>query len=185
MPNTNPVTLIEKRSLPVSMRGYDRKATDELFDRLATMVKTLVAERDAAHMRADELEGRAAAVQQREQEITEALLVASRVRGESEREAKEKADESLRAAQGNAERLLAEAREQASAFEQEARNVEQLAARVRQQLVGYLESLLGKIERHDADFGSLVEDLKRRTSGVTGGERVAGAAAEDGPTAQN
>jgi cell division septum initiation protein DivIVA len=176
VPETNPLTLIEKRSLPVSMRGYDRKATDEPFERLAATTKALVAERDAARARADELESRAAAVQQREQEITEALLVASRVRSESERDAKE-----------SAERLIGEAQERATAFEQEARNVEQLALRVRQELVDYLESLLGKIERHDADFGSIVEELMQRTSGVSSSARVEPVAgtADDGPTAKS
>ena len=64
--------------------------------------------------------------------------------------------------------------------------MEQLAARVRQQLVDYLESLLGKIERHDADFGSIVEDLMQRTGGVSGGvDSLAGTTADDEPTAQS
>lgn len=162
MTEHDPIALIESRTLPTSVRGYDRNATDRLFEELKRLVAAIVAQRDTAQTRAQEFESRVAALEQRESEITEALVVASRVRAESEQEGKQKADELIRAAEAEAERLVGHARTSARTFEHDARNAQQLAARARKELTTYLESLLAEVERRGTDFDSVVHDLVKR-----------------------
>ncbi len=168
MAEQTPITLIEQRSLPTSMRGYDKAATDKLLEQLKASLQTLLGERNAAQARVQEFEGRVASIEQREKEIAEALIVAARVREQSEQEGAAKAEEKIHEAQAEAERLLAHARSSASRFEHEARDAEQLAVRARQQLTSFLEGVLGEIERRGSDLGSVVHDLVSRI-GETGG----------------
>jgi cell division septum initiation protein DivIVA len=147
----NPTAPIEKQAFPVVFRGYDRKAVDGKFAELKTAVAALASERDAAKARVQELEGRFEALEQREKEITDALVVASRVRADSERDAK-----------AEAEKILSDARSRMSALEQEVRDTEQLAARTRGQLTSFLESTLSEIERRGSGMGSAVDDLVKR-----------------------
>ena len=147
----NPTAPIEEQAFPVAFRGYDRKAVDGKFAELKTAVAALASERDAAKARVQELEGRFEALQQREKEITEALVVASRVRADSERDAK-----------AEAEKILGDARSKMRALEQEVRDTEQLAARTRGQLTSFLESTLSEIERRGSGVGSAVDDLVKR-----------------------
>jgi cell division septum initiation protein DivIVA len=193
MTENDPLELIEQHSLPVAFRGYDRKTTDGLFDQLKTTLATVESERAVAHARVGELESRLKAVQEREKEITEALLLASRVRGESEREGKElkakyereaealgaaskqAADERLRAAAAEADKILGEARSRAREFQQEARDAEQIAVRARGQLIAFLESVLAEIERRGTDLGSALQEIVERdgAAGRSGGVRLA------------
>ena len=174
MTENTPIKLIDERSLPIAFRGYDRKATDGLFDELKTILTTLLSERGVAQARVEELESRLPAVQEKEKEITEALIVASRVRADSEREGKElkakyerEAEARLQAAAAEAEKILGEAKSRAHAFEQQARDAEQLGVRAREQLTTFLESLLTEIERRGTDLGSAVQELVER-AGETG-----------------
>jgi cell division septum initiation protein DivIVA len=162
MTEQTPITLIEKRSLPTARKGYDRAATDKLFEDLKASMSTLISERNAAQSRVQEFESRLAALEEREREITEALIVASRVRDQSEQEGKVKADATIQEAHAEAERIVADARSSAGRFEQEARDAELLAVRARQQLTTFLQSLLGEIERRGSDLGSVVQDLVKR-----------------------
>ncbi len=162
MTEQTPITLIEKHSLPTAMRGYDKAATDKLLDELKASLQTLITERNAGQARVQEFESRVSSLEQREKEITEALVVASRVREQSEQESKAKAEERIHEANAEAERIMSEARSSASRFEQEARDIEQLAVRARQQLTSFLESLLSEIERRGSDIGSVVHDLVSR-----------------------
>ena len=167
MTEQTPITQIEQRSLPTALRGYDRSATDKLFEDLKTSLTTLISERNVAQARVQEFENRLATLEEREKEIAEALVVASRVREQSEQEGQAKAEERIREAHAEAERIVADARSSASRFAQEAQHAEQLAVRARQQLTSFLESLLTEIERRGSDLGSVVHDLVKRV-GETG-----------------
>jgi cell division initiation protein len=178
--------LIEERSLPTALRGYDRSATDDFLSKLEESVKSVLSERGEAQMRVAELERRIAESRENEKEITEALVVASRVRAESEREgmelkakytreakaitaeSKRKTDEIVRAAEAEAKKVLEAAKVKARELEQEIRDAEQLAVQTRAKLTTFLESLLAEIER-GGDLGSAVDELFAR----------AGDAAED------
>jgi cell division initiation protein len=173
MTEQTPITQIEQRSLATAMRGYDKAATDKLLEELKASLQTLIAERNAAQARVQEFESRITSLEEREKQITEALVVASRVREQSEQESKAKAEETILQANAEAERIVSEARSSAARFEQETRDVEQLAVRARQQLTRFLESLLAEIERGGSDLGSVVHDLVSRigeTSRSPGGE---------------
>jgi cell division initiation protein len=174
MTEQTPITQIDQRSLPTSLRGYDRAATDKLFEELKASLSTLISERNVAQARVQEFESRLATLEEREKEIAEALVVAGRVREQSEQEGKARAEDRIRDAEAEAERIVADARSSASRFEQEAQHAEQLAARARQQLTSFLESLLTEIERRGNDLGSVVHDLVRRVgeTGRAAGERL-------------
>src|SRR6188472_3232140 len=121
MTEKTPITQIEQHSLPTAMRGYDKAATDKLLNELKASLQTLITERNGAQVRAQEFESRVSSLEQREKEIAEALVVASRVREQSEQESKAKAEERIHEANAEAERIMSEARSSASRFEQEAR----------------------------------------------------------------
>jgi cell division septum initiation protein DivIVA len=179
----------ERSSLPVVMRGYDRSATDELLGKLEGGLRSILTEHSDAQLRLAELEERVAAGREQEQAITEALVVAARVRAESEREGKElkatyvreaeavkaesaqQAEEIVRAAEVEAERIVEDARLKARGFEQEIRDAEQLAEQTRARLTSFLESLLAEIERRGADLASAVDDLLVRAGDAAKGGR--------------
>jgi cell division septum initiation protein DivIVA len=174
MTEQTPITLIDNRGLPTARKGYERAATDKLLDELKASLMTLISERDAAQARVQEFESRLGALEEREKEIAEALVVAARVREQSEQEGKARAEDWIRDAEAEAERIVADARSSASRFEQEAQHAEQLAVRARQQLTSFLESLLAEIERRGSDLGSVVHDLVTRVgeTGRAAGERL-------------
>jgi cell division septum initiation protein DivIVA len=140
-------------SLPTARKGYDRAATEELVGALKGSLA-------AAQARVAELERTLDENREREQEITEALVVAARVRAESEREA----DELKARARAEADAIVEEARAKTSGFEREARDAEELAERARAKLTAFLQTLLARIGPQGSGLGSPVEDLLTRAS---------------------
>jgi cell division septum initiation protein DivIVA len=194
MPSDDITKLLKERSLPVVMRGYDRKATDDLLNKVEAGLKSLLSEHSDAQARVIGMEKRVAEARKREEAVTEALSVAARVRADSEREGNEikskyvreaesiaaegkrKADEALRAAQAQAEKIFEDARLRARGLEQEIRDAEQIAERTRARLTSFLESLLGDIEHRGADLAAAVDDLFARAgdAGESGRARPPG-----------
>ena len=213
-------------SLPIVRRGYDRDATDRLLAELRTAVGRLKGEREDARderdraraerdeARAERDEARAELVdartqaaelerklddgREREKEIADALVVASRVRAESEREGQEliatyeeqgaaitaesekKAAEIVSAAEVEAEKIVADAKLEIRHLDQQVRDAEQLAVEAQARLTAFLESLLTEIERRGTEDVTAVEvllarasDAARRRRGRTAGEREA------------
>jgi cell division septum initiation protein DivIVA len=114
-------------ALPTVRRGYDREATDELLSALRGNLATANIERDEARKRVDDLEQQLAGSRMRESEITEALLVASRVRDDAEREGTElkaryeqEAEATLSASEQKAAETVAAAEQEAEATRTEA-----------------------------------------------------------------
>jgi cell division septum initiation protein DivIVA len=189
MPSDDLTKLLKERSLPVVLRGYDRKATDDLLSALEAGLKSVLSEYGDAQLRVVEMEKRVAEARKREEAVTEALAVAGRVRADSEREgnelkakyvreaeslkadSKRKADETLRAAEAQAEKIVEDARLRARGLEQEIRDAEQIAERTRARLTSFLQSMLGDIERRGADLASAVDDLFARAGKAGEGER--------------
>jgi cell division septum initiation protein DivIVA len=190
MPSDDITKLLKERSLPVVLRGYDRKATDDLLNKVEAGLKSLLSEHSDAQARVIGMEKRVAEARKREEAVTEALAVAARVRADSEREGNEikakyvreaesiategkrKADEALRAAQAQAEKIFEDARLRARGLEQEIRDAEQIAERTRARLTSFLESLLGDIERRGADLAAAVDDLFARAGEAGAGGRA-------------
>jgi cell division septum initiation protein DivIVA len=145
--------------LPVVRRGYERDAADALFDEIEGRLTAALAERDGAAARVAELEKELAEANARKHAVVEALALASRVRSESERDAmdakeqsmrkaealqsesKLQADEIVQAAEADAERILEEARAKSGNLEHELRGAEQLAEQTQAQLTAFLRSL--------------------------------------------
>jgi cell division septum initiation protein DivIVA len=190
MPSDDITKLLKERSLPVALRGYDRKATDDLLNKVEAGLKSLLSEHSDAQARVIGMEKRVAEARKREEAVTEALAVAARVRADSEREGNEikakyvreaesiategkrKADEALRAAQAQAEKIFEDARLRARGLEQEIRDAEQIAERTLARLTSFLESLLGDIERRGADLAAAVDDLFARAGEAGAGGRA-------------
>ena len=186
-------------SLPTARRGYDRDATDKLLAELRASAGQLVGERDDAcaerdRVRAELAEARALVAEleqklddgrDREKEITDALVVASRVRAESEREGQElkakykeqgaaitaeagkKAADIVSAAGAKAEKILANSRVRIRRVENEVREAEQLAVEARARLTTLLESLLAEIEPREAEDASAADVLLVRAREAT------------------
>ena len=160
MASDEPSEVGNEISLPTARKGYDRAATDELVGRLKGSLAAALSERDQAQARVAELERTLDENREREQEITEALVVAARVRAESEREA----DELKAQARAEADAIVEEARAKTSGFEREARDAEELAERARAKLTAFLQTLLARIGPQGSGLGSPVEDLLTRAS---------------------
>ena len=164
MTTDDPLHLLEERALPTARRGYDKTATDELLGKLRASLAALISARDAAEARAAELEQKLRERAEREREVTEALVVAARVRSESEREAEE-----IRArAKTEADAIVEEARSKTSGFEREAREAEELAKRARAELTSFLQALLSKVASPGANLESPVDDLLNRAGEAAG-----------------
>jgi cell division septum initiation protein DivIVA len=135
--------------------------------------------------RVAELERRIAAGEEREQAVIDALVVASQVRTESERErqqlrtryaregeavlneAKERADEIVKAAAAEADKIVEEARSKLDDFDQRIRDADQLTRMIHAHMTSFLQSMLAEVKRRSADSGSVVTDLLARA-----GEKV-------------
>ena len=198
MPTEDLIMLIRDRALPVVRRGYDQTATDDLLGRLEEGLRSVLSTYAGAQARLVELEKRIAEGREREQEITEALVVAARVRAESEKEGEKvkadylreaeaietesqrKADSILNAAEERAKEIVTEARLKARGYEQEIRETEQLAEETRVRLASFLESMLEEIQRRGTDLSSTLDDLLVRTGESAGadGGRVPGSTGE-------
>ena len=74
------------------MRGYDRAETDELLGKLEEGLEATLLRHAASLARVGELERRIAEGQGREEAVTEALVLATQIRADSEREGKELKD---------------------------------------------------------------------------------------------
>ncbi len=131
------------------------------------------------------LERRISEGQEREEAVTEALVVATQIKTDSEREgqgikdtyrregeamteeARQKAGEIVREAEAQAESMLQGARLKMHGFQQEIRDTEQLAVEARGRLRGFLESLLAEIEPRGSALESAVDDLLARAGQLT------------------
>jgi len=151
----DPIKLLKDRSLPVARKGYDRAATDELLYELEVSLTSILGEYARAQSRLAELEQKISDFRGREQEILHALLLASRVRTESEHEA----EEIVKQAAVDANQLVEAARSKVEGFEEEARNTGALAAKAHAELTGFLQELLASIERRRPDLDAAVDEL--------------------------
>jgi len=155
MSRHDPIKLLKDRSLPVARKGYECAATDELLREVEASLTSILAEYARVRSRLAELEKQVTDYRGREQEIVQALLLASRARIESEHEA----EEIVKAAAADAERLLEDARSKVRGFEEKTRNAEVLAAKAQARLTEFLQQLLASIERPRPDLDSAVDEL--------------------------
>ena len=105
------VQLLTNRALPVARKGYDRDATDRLLDQLEEGLKATLRRHDEAVSRVGELERRLEEGHEREEAVTEALVVATQIRADSEREAEELKAKYLREAEAMKDEVKQEADE--------------------------------------------------------------------------
>jgi cell division septum initiation protein DivIVA len=134
--------------LPVVRRGYERAATDAMVGDLHARLASALAERDEARGRVIQLEQHLAEANVRKQAVADALVLASRVRAEHERETKEllseslqQAEEILRRARVEAECIVETAGLRSSNLERELRAAGQLADSTRTHLARFVQSL--------------------------------------------
>jgi cell division septum initiation protein DivIVA len=174
------VQRLKGRSLPIVMRGYDREATDRLLADLEQGLEATLRSQASALSRLGELERRISEGQEREEAVTEALVVATQIKSDSERQgqeikethrregeamvedARQRAEEIRREAEAQAETIVEDARSKAQGFERDIRETEQLAVEARGRLRGFLESLLAELEPHGEPLDSAVDDLLAR-----------------------
>jgi cell division initiation protein len=154
----NPITLIDERSLKTVFRGYERRATDDLLEELGRAVVAIMVERDAALARVEQLENGLDALRRLEGQITDVLAVAARIRGKSE----SRAEELIRGAEAEKERILGQARSSARVAHLDARDAQEFSAQTRERLTRFLELSLREVERADTDLDSVVRDLVKR-----------------------
>jgi cell division septum initiation protein DivIVA len=155
MTTHDPIKLLKDRSLPVARKGYDRTATDELLYELEVSLMSILEEYARVRSRLTELEKKMSDHRGREQEILHALLLASRVRTESEHEAQE----IVKSAAVDANRRVEDAKSKVRGFEEKTRTAEALAANAHAKLTEFLEDLLESIDRRGPDLDSALDEL--------------------------
>jgi cell division septum initiation protein DivIVA len=179
------VQLLADRSLPVAMRGYDRSKTDQLLSQLDEGLKSSLQRYNQAMSRVSELERRLTEGQEREEAVTEALVLATQIRADSEREGKElrdkytseaeaikdeaqrRADEILKEAEASARSIIGDAETNAHEFDQRIRDAEELAQRIRAHLTGFLRTMVEEVDRRNEESASIVGDLLARAGETT------------------
>jgi cell division septum initiation protein DivIVA len=200
--------LLEQRSLPTAVRGYDRAATDRLLAQLDEGLKAVLRQQAATQSRMSDLERRLAEGQDREEAVAEALVLATQIRGESEREAKEireryeseaegikdeaqrRAESVLREADSRAQSIVGEAEAKAHAvigeaeanahaFDQQIRDAQELAQRIRAHLATFLRSMLDEVDRRNEESASIVGDLLAQAGERTRTQRDSNGAVPD------
>jgi cell division septum initiation protein DivIVA len=191
------------RSLPIAVRGYEREATDRLLADVEQGLEATLSSHASTLSRLGDLERRVSEGQEREEAVTEALVVATQIKAESERqgqeikekylregeaiveEARQKAEEIQREAEAQAVTIVEDARSKADGFEHDIRQTEQLAVEARARLRGFLQSLLAELEPRGAAADTAVDDLLARASRANGdpldGSALPGAFAERDP----
>ena len=191
------VQLLADRSLPVAVRGYDRAKTDQLLSQIDEELKTTLQRYNQAMSRVSDLERRLAEGQDREEAVTEALVLATQIRADIEREGKElrdkytlegeaikdeaqrRADEIVKEAEANARSIVGDAELNAHAFDQRIREAEELAQRIRIHLTDFLRSMLDEVDRRNEESASIVGDLLARAGDTTRNEWDTEAAAPE------
>jgi cell division septum initiation protein DivIVA len=179
------IELLEQRSLPAAVRGYDRAATDRLLAQFDEGLKVVLQQQAAAQLRLSDLERRIAERQDREEAVTEALVLATQIRADSEREGKElrdkytseaeaikdeaqrRADEILKEAEASARSIIGDAETNAHEFDQRIRDAEELAQRIRAHLTGFLRTMVEEVDRRNEESASIVGDLLARAGETT------------------
>ena len=177
--------LLRERSLPVAMRGYDREATDRLLSQLEQGLEATLRQHGVTLARLKDLEHRVADGQEREEAVTEALVLATQIRADSEREGKEirdryvseaeaikeaaqrRAEEVVREAETRAQTIVGDAEANAHAFDMRIRDAQELAERIRMHLTNFLRSMLEEVDRRNEESASIVGDLLARTGETT------------------
>ena len=158
-----PVPPLPRPSLPRATRGYQREATDEFFDELASFYEKAWVERKGLHEEVARLEQaladrhalkhevdrlqRALDDQvKRQQLVTGAIYSAERFAEAIKEEARRDAEVVLKKARKHADEIIGDARKERARFDQEAQRLESLAVQMRSDLMATLASVLDNLE---------------------------------------
>ncbi len=136
------------------LRGYDRAAIDELFERLAASYEHVCQEREALRSRVEEIETELAEYRQLKHRLSKTLIVADRAAEGLRSDAHIRAEVILEAARTEAQEIVADAhREQGRARAE----VERLRALETEIHAGYRAFLLTAFELLDKDEANVVQ----------------------------
>ena len=158
-----PVPPLGPPSLPRAGRGYQREATDEVLDELASLYEKVWVERKGLHEEVARLEkslGDRNALEQevdrlrsaldealrRQQLVTGAIYSAERFAEAIKEEARRDAEVVLKKARKHADEIIGDARRERARFDQEAHRLESLATQMRSDLMSTLASVLDQVD---------------------------------------
>jgi cell division septum initiation protein DivIVA len=158
-----PVPPLTPPSLPRAARGYQREATDEFLQDLASLYEKVWVERKALHEEIARLEKSLAdrdalkrevdrlhlAVEEqakRQQLVTGAIYSAERFAEAIKEEARRDAEVVLKKARKHADEIVGDARKDRARFDQETHRLESLAAQMRADLMSTLATVLDNLE---------------------------------------
>ena len=158
-----PVPPLAPPSLPRAARGYQREATDEALEDLASLYEKVWVERKGLHEEVARLEKSLADRQvlqqevdrlrkaldealRRQQLVTGAIYSAERFAEAIKEEARHDAEVVLKKARKQAEEIVGDARRERARFDLEAHRLESLATQMRSDLMSTLASVLDNLE---------------------------------------
>jgi DivIVA domain-containing protein len=147
-----------------SFRGYDRPQVDEFMLRVSEVLDRLLRENAQHEERLRSAQEQLRVYRDRERAMNEALIAAQQLRTETREQAVREAEQLLREARTEAERIVARARQD----EQMVRDRADSAVR---QFTAYVASFRALLERHlgEVDGLALPARMESVTDGMTGG----------------
>lgn len=158
-----PVPPLTLPSLPRAARGYQREATDEFFEELASFYEKVwverkglhdevaqleksLADRNALEKEVERLRGALEDQARRQQLVTGAIYSAERFAEAIKEEARRDAEVVLKKARKHADQIVGDARKDRARFDQEAQRLESLASQMRSDLMSTLATVLDNLE---------------------------------------
>ena len=158
-----PVPPLTPPSLPRATRGYQREATDEFLEELASHYEKVWVERKALHdevarleksladrdvleQEVDRLRSALDDAAKRQQLVTGAIYSAERFAEAIKEEARRDAEVVLKKARKHAEEIVGDARKERARFDQEANRLESLATQMRSDLMTTLATVLDNLK---------------------------------------
>lgn len=152
------------------MRGYDPAQVDEFKQRMAEEIDRMVRERVQLDERVRSMSEQLKSYRDRERAMNDALVSAQQLRTETQQQLERERELSLREAQAQAEQRIREATTEADRILHQARLEEQRLRSanesIRFQFHGYLASLRQLLERQLAELAALESDAARLPAGL-------------------
>jgi cell division septum initiation protein DivIVA len=168
-----PVPPLTTPSLPRAARGYQRKATDDFLDELASLYEAAWVERKRLHEEvarleqavadhhalkheADRLRRELEEQAKRQHLVTGAIYSAERFAEAIKEEARRDAEIALKKARERAEEIVGDARRDRVRLDDEAQRLEELARQMRSDLMSTLASVLDDLQVDASPNGATV-----------------------------
>ncbi|HEY3316486.1 MAG TPA: DivIVA domain-containing protein [Bacillota bacterium] len=157
MPVLTPLD-VHNKEFRKSFRGYSEEEVDEFLDQVVRDYEEMLREIDRLKTEFGQAEEKIAQFKRIEETLNNTLVVAQSTAEEVKANAKHEADLIIKAAQGEAEKKIAAAREEASRIARDYESTRKEAASFRMKLRGMILAQLEELGREEPGEAARAED---------------------------